>query len=80
MGLPALLIAIADNQEPIARRLDREGTAVNLGRSDRIDHADVSTALASMIGDSTLRRAMSRRGRALVDGGGAARVVRALAR
>jgi UDP-2,4-diacetamido-2,4,6-trideoxy-beta-L-altropyranose hydrolase len=80
MGLPALLIAIANNQEPIARRLDREGTAVNLGRSDRIDHADVSTALASMIGDSTLRRAMSRRGRALVDGGGAARVVRALAR
>jgi UDP-2,4-diacetamido-2,4,6-trideoxy-beta-L-altropyranose hydrolase len=80
MGLPALLIAIADNQEPIARRLDQEGTAVNLGRSDQIDDADVSTALASMIGDSTLRGAMSRRGRALVDGGGAARVVRALAR
>ncbi|MFC2144242.1 UDP-2,4-diacetamido-2,4,6-trideoxy-beta-L-altropyranose hydrolase [Acidobacteriota bacterium] len=80
MGIPALLIAIADNQEPIARRLDREGAAINLGRSDQIDRADVSTALASMIGDSTLRRAMSRRGRALVDGGGAARVVRALAR
>jgi UDP-2,4-diacetamido-2,4,6-trideoxy-beta-L-altropyranose hydrolase len=80
MGLPAILIAIADNQEPIARRLDREGAAVNLGRSGQIGHVDVSTVLASMIGDSNQRRAMSRRGRALVDGRGATRVVRALVR
>ena len=80
MGVPALLIAIAGNQEPIARRLDQHGVAINLGRSDQVDTSDVSTALRSIVSDRDRRRAMNRRGRALVDGHGAERVVRALVR
>ena len=57
MGVPALLIAIAGNQEPIARRLERHGVAVNLGRSDEADASDVSTPLRSIVSDRDRRLA-----------------------
>ena len=78
-GTPTVGVRLADNQTLNLRNLQAEGTLRSVG--DAAD-ADLETALTSALrtlADSRERRAeMSRRGRALVDGQGAARVAEAL--
>jgi RimJ/RimL family protein N-acetyltransferase len=70
MGLPSVLLTLADNQSPVAEHLDAAGVAINAGRETRI-----AEPLARLLADASLREEMSRRGRALVDGRGASRVI-----
>jgi UDP-2,4-diacetamido-2,4,6-trideoxy-beta-L-altropyranose hydrolase len=78
LGLPALLIVVADNQRDIARGLHDAGAAVNLGW-----HADLSLGLMreafqTWINSSKSQRGpMSQTGQLLVDGQGIARVLSA---
>jgi UDP-2,4-diacetamido-2,4,6-trideoxy-beta-L-altropyranose hydrolase len=69
MGLPALVMPIAKNQQPVAERLDAAGVAI------RIASGDLLQILPQLMADEERRETMSRRGRALVDGEGARRVV-----
>jgi UDP-2,4-diacetamido-2,4,6-trideoxy-beta-L-altropyranose hydrolase len=78
LGLPALLIVLADNQRPVAGELNRRGAAINLGEGAELRPAKLSPCLAQLVNSQSARRAMSERGRELVDGHGAERVVRAL--
>jgi UDP-2,4-diacetamido-2,4,6-trideoxy-beta-L-altropyranose hydrolase len=75
MGLPSLMIVLADNQVAIAAALEREGVSVNLGAHTEVSSAKIAGVLQTLLADSSLRKAMSERGRALVDGEGASRVV-----
>lgn len=79
MGLPALLIVLADNQEPVARHLAEQGMVVNLGRGATVTGKVIVDGLRSVISSRDRRQAMSERARSLLDGGGAERVVAALA-
>jgi UDP-2,4-diacetamido-2,4,6-trideoxy-beta-L-altropyranose hydrolase len=78
-GTPTVGVRLADNQTLNLRNLHAEGTLLSAG--DAAD-ADLETALTPALrtlAESRERRAeMSRRGRALVDGQGAARVAEAL--
>ena len=75
MGLPAALISLAPNQDPIAQSLAELGMAVYLGKSeDALGHEAVMR-LESLIFSASARQKMSERGRDLIDGRGAARVV-----
>jgi UDP-2,4-diacetamido-2,4,6-trideoxy-beta-L-altropyranose hydrolase len=78
MGLPALLIDLAENQTPIANELARRGTAYHLGSSKTVTPGLVEAETRRVLGSVAERRAMSQRGRELVDGAGAERVVREL--
>ena len=78
MGLPALILILADNQTPIAGELERRGIAFNLGRHTLLDSRDLAHQLRSVIMSSEKRGSMSYCGRQLVDGGGAMRVIRCL--
>jgi UDP-2,4-diacetamido-2,4,6-trideoxy-beta-L-altropyranose hydrolase len=78
MGLPALLIDLAENQTPIANELARRGTARYLGNSKTVTPEMVAVETRRVLGSVAERRAMSQRGRELVDGAGAERVVREL--
>ncbi|HLM79593.1 MAG TPA: UDP-2,4-diacetamido-2,4,6-trideoxy-beta-L-altropyranose hydrolase [Terriglobales bacterium] len=78
LGLPALLIVLADNQRPAAEELNRRGAAINLGEGAEIQPSSLSPRLARLVSSQARRRAMSERGKELVDGHGAERVVRAL--
>jgi|SRR6266481_1244081 len=78
MGLPALLIVLADNQEPVARHLAEQGMVVNLGRGATVTGKAIVDRLRSVVSSRNLRQAMAERTRSLVDGGGAERVVAAL--
>lgn len=78
MGLPALLIDLAENQTPIANEFARRGTAYHLGSSKTVAPDRIKAETRRLLTSVAERRAMSQRGRELVDGKGAERVVREL--
>jgi UDP-2,4-diacetamido-2,4,6-trideoxy-beta-L-altropyranose hydrolase len=78
MGLPALLIALADNQAPIAEALSDAGAALNLGQAEAMRVEDIRDLLGSVSTSNETLQKMSTRGRALIDGYGADRVVTAM--
>ncbi len=78
LGLPAILIDLAANQRPVAAELDRRGAAIHLGPSRELSIAEVAGKLEWILTSEEPRAAISERGRELVDGRGAARVVAAI--
>ena len=77
MGLPSLLVDVADNQKPLAQELDRRGCAIHVGDST-VTSAVIANRLNELISSFELRQSLSRQSRAWVDGYGAARVVAVL--
>lgn len=78
LGLPTLMVVIADNQAAAAAALDRAGAAILVGRED--DPAMIpalQVALARMAADAP-RRALADRTAQICDGGGTRRLVTAL--
>jgi UDP-2,4-diacetamido-2,4,6-trideoxy-beta-L-altropyranose hydrolase len=78
MGVPALVLVLADNQRAVAEGLDDAGAAWNLGDADQIAEAHIAEALGRLLDDRAWRQHMIERGRRIVDGHGAARVATAL--
>jgi len=74
LGVPALLLTLADNQAGIAAGLDAAGFAISLGQAERLSGPALRDALAELLADPDRRARMSAIGRRLVDGDGAARV------
>ena len=74
MGVPALLIDVADNQKALAEELQRRECAIHLG--DRtVPEKRITEALGSLADSQRLRKSLAARARELVDGHGARRVV-----
>ncbi|MBV9295419.1 MAG: UDP-2,4-diacetamido-2,4,6-trideoxy-beta-L-altropyranose hydrolase [Acidobacteriaceae bacterium] len=78
LGTPALVLIASENQAPIAAELDAAGVAKSLGWQKAVSIEALTRELASLLADSERRAEMSRRGKELVDGYGAERVVMAL--
>ncbi len=78
LGLPAILIDLAENQRPIAQDLDRRGIAIHLGRGEDTSAQQIANQLEWLLRSPDVRNTMSDRGRQLVDGRGAGRVVSAM--
>jgi UDP-2,4-diacetamido-2,4,6-trideoxy-beta-L-altropyranose hydrolase len=78
MGLPALLLVIAENQRRVAEHLSKLSAALCEGGATEFDAAKFTEALRRLIESPEIRQAMSNRGRELVDGLGAERVRAAL--
>lgn len=78
MGLPALALILADNQQPVVRELDRQGVVISLASPGESTRDDLARNARALLADPSRRAAMSRSGRALVDGQGASRVVNKL--
>lgn len=78
LGLPAILIDLADNQRPVAEELNRLGAALHLGSTKNITPDEIAAKLQAFISSVELRTKMSQRARGLVDGQGAHRVVSAM--
>ena len=75
MGLPHLVLVLAENQCLIAERLGVTGVAIDLGWHEQVDSAGVAKALVSLLKAGKVREEISRRGQQLVDGEGRSRVV-----
>lgn len=78
LGVPSLVIAIADNQVPSCQALAADGMINYLGMQERISAADIRAALQACLADKQRLRQQVLRGQALVDGHGTARVVEQL--
>ncbi|MBN2582397.1 MAG: UDP-2,4-diacetamido-2,4,6-trideoxy-beta-L-altropyranose hydrolase [Planctomycetes bacterium] len=75
MGLPTVAVVLSDNQRPVVRRLARDGVVEDLGSPSGLTGRSIAATLVSLMRSLERRREMSCRGRRLVDGLGAARVV-----
>lgn len=80
MGLPNLIIVLADNQKAIADHLDRKQVSQNLGEYSDLYPEEIAQAINSFISDYERRALFSANGRKLVDGLGVQRVVMELER
>lgn len=78
LGVPILILQIADNQVPISGAWERRGYGVNVGPLDYLRQEVMLQETISLMEDESRRRAMSDIGRTLVDGRGTRRVVEAL--
>jgi UDP-2,4-diacetamido-2,4,6-trideoxy-beta-L-altropyranose hydrolase len=79
-GTPSVLVAVADNQRPQSRELDRRGIAAFAGdlADGEATEARVIEHLIDLAADRGRRQVMSAAGRACLDGEGAARTAAAL--
>ena len=78
VGTPHIAIVLAENQRPGALALAREEIVVNLGWHADVTPESIGVAVATLADDAGRRAEMSRRGRELVDGHGAERVLAAM--
>jgi UDP-2,4-diacetamido-2,4,6-trideoxy-beta-L-altropyranose hydrolase len=78
LGLPMLLVDLAENQKPIAKALHKEGAAVYVGSGETVSPEEITNEMAQILSSAERRRVMSERSRGLVDGFGAQRVVASL--
>jgi UDP-2,4-diacetamido-2,4,6-trideoxy-beta-L-altropyranose hydrolase len=77
LGLPSLVVTLADNQRPIADELNRRDLIRWLGHQDAVDQMTIAQVLGELT-QQGLVRGWSRRCLAAVDGNGVKRVCAAL--
>jgi UDP-2,4-diacetamido-2,4,6-trideoxy-beta-L-altropyranose hydrolase len=75
MGLPNLIIVLADNQEGVAVSLERLGCSIRVGSKEALLPDRLSQVAGALIRDGDKRGLMAEKGRTLVDGLGVQRVV-----
>lgn len=75
LGLPALLVSLADNQLPIARSVAERGAGLYLGSHAEVTAATIGAAVDSLRREPARLAAMARTAAALVDGQGVQRVM-----
>jgi RimJ/RimL family protein N-acetyltransferase len=78
LGVPAILVVVAENQKFIARQLAQMGAAVNAGPAELIDCSALGQVTAELLENRDRRLKMSQSARQLVDGLGSERVRAAL--
>ena len=78
MGLPSLLIILAENQRAVSHKLEESGTSINLGWHDEAKVVPISKVAENIMKNQKVREAMSTKGRSLVDGNGGSEVVKYL--
>jgi UDP-2,4-diacetamido-2,4,6-trideoxy-beta-L-altropyranose hydrolase len=74
MGLPSMIIYFAENQQPIAERLDEIGASLSLRWNDALTFENIAEAMADLLLSQENRRKSSKKLQDLIDGSGAQRV------
>jgi UDP-2,4-diacetamido-2,4,6-trideoxy-beta-L-altropyranose hydrolase len=74
LGIPSLIVSVADNQTGNAVGIARAGAAEFVGKKSEIDCSMLASRLRELAGDSKRREAMAACGRELCDGLGSERV------
>ena len=79
MGIPTLIITLADNQIGIGETLEDMGAAIHLGWYENVEIEGMVSEISRIIKDYKLRKRLSEKARDLIDGRGAYRVVSGMA-
>ena len=80
MGVPSLVLTIADNHDEIGKDLEKIGVALDLGWYHTFDAGALKLAILDVLYDRDKRIEMSENGRKLVDGKGIDRLFAYLAK
>lgn len=75
LGVPNIILVLADNQRKIADGLDSYGISINLGWFEDVTEEGIKEAVGELIENRERREEMNMKGRELVDGKGVERVV-----
>jgi len=75
VGLPAIIIAIAENQINISKALSNAGAGIYLGTSKQVTKEMIAQSIANVMKSSEVMINISKRARSLVDGNGVSRVI-----
>lgn len=78
MGLPSVLLVVAQHQLPVAAAMAANTVGVDLGWFSGLQEQEIAKAAGDLLRDSARRKQMAEGGRRLVDGQGAQRVTRIL--
>ena len=78
LGTPGIILGQNTREDHRMRDFAAHGTVDYLGLGTEVDEATLAAAVRDLLGDAGRRRAMSARGRALVDGFGAMRAAEAV--
>jgi UDP-2,4-diacetamido-2,4,6-trideoxy-beta-L-altropyranose hydrolase len=78
MGLPSVVLIVADHQRAVAERLHMSGSAVNLGWHRDCSVSEMAKTLRWMLQTPRVLARMADRGQQLVDGFGSQRIVQAM--
>ncbi len=78
LGLPTIVIAIAENQFEVAEQAAKTGAYLYMGWHKTVSDDDLDASLRILKGNSILRTSMSKAGVDLVDGLGCQRVANAM--
>ena len=70
MGLPNIILVLAENQWANSESLGAAGISINLGWHNEIDEPGLTKALSMLISNPMLRKEMSAKAQQLVDGTG----------
>jgi UDP-2,4-diacetamido-2,4,6-trideoxy-beta-L-altropyranose hydrolase len=79
LGLPTVMLQVADNQALVARRLQEAGAALNLGAIESLGAGQIGEAVRGLIENPAERARMARAAALVCDGLGVRRVVGAIA-
>ncbi len=75
MGLPSLLLKVAENQRLVAERMHAAGAALDAGWPTEVAPEQLAGRIANLLADHEQRSAMAQCSRKLVDGEGADRLL-----
>jgi UDP-2,4-diacetamido-2,4,6-trideoxy-beta-L-altropyranose hydrolase len=78
LGLPAVVVVLADNQVAVGRHLDEAGAVINLGWYNDLEAADIARAVTLLRGDPVRVAGMASAAMTITDGRGADRVATAV--
>ena len=78
LGLPSIVISVADNQTVLSATLGLDGRILYLGESSQVGVETIARAIQSLLDFPWWRRSLARRSRELVDGYGCQRLGRIL--
>ncbi len=75
MGLPAVVLVIAENQHRIAEGLHEKGAVVNLGLFNKVSVDHIANTVNALLLDLSMRKNMAHKAKKTVDGSGGRRVI-----
>ncbi len=78
LGLPSIVISVADNQTVLSETLGLDGRLLYLGEAAQVSGETIARAVQSLLDFPWWRRSLNRRSRELVDGYGCRRLSRIL--
>ncbi|MEI7635797.1 MAG: UDP-2,4-diacetamido-2,4,6-trideoxy-beta-L-altropyranose hydrolase [Syntrophus sp. (in: bacteria)] len=78
MGVPCLMVILAENQREVAEELGKVGIVMNLGWHNLLSSEDIARAIRNMVVSDQARRDMLNEGQSLINGEGANLMISAM--